>query len=207
MTGDEAKLERQLREATGRSADRGTGNVVARSPDQDIADPETAALAEGWQALSQLLAAAEADFRPDVVLQELRRRRFRERMWRGGALLAAAVLLIGVGFIWYVNHGAELIARPNQPRAPAPAGRLPSGIAKSSDAAVPKTNDALPSPSSVANAAATPSGWDQTLDQQISEADESVQNAKTLGNASDDLIDQLDKQLVSFRQEVEANSL
>jgi hypothetical protein len=84
---------------------------------------------------------------------------------------------------------------------------LTSGIAKSPDAPASKTIDAIPSSDSIASAAATPSGWDQTLDQQISEVDESVQSAKTLGNASDDLIDQLDKQLVSFRQEVEANSL
>ena len=198
MTEDEAKLERQLREATGPSADR---DVVARSPDRAAGDPETAALAEGWQALSQLLAAAEADFRPDVVLRELRRRRLRERTWRAGGLLAAAVLLIGVGFIWYVNHGAPLNELPNQPAA------MSGEIAKSPDAPTAKTNGAIPSSDSVANAAATPSGWDQTLDEQISEADKSVQNAKTLGNASDDLIDQLDKQLVSFRQEVEANSL
>jgi hypothetical protein len=201
MTEDEVKLERQLRDATRSRSDRGTGNqnVVARSPDRAAGDPETAALAEGWQALSQLLAAAEADFRPEVVLRELRRRRFRERVWRGGALLAAAVLLIGVGFIWYVNYGAARNDLPNQPGS--------SGIVRSSDAPTPKVNEAAPSPSSVANSDATPSGWDQTLDQQISEADENVQAAKTLGNASDDLIDQLDKQLVSFRQEVEANSL
>ncbi len=203
MTEDEAKLERQLREATGPTSDRGTGNqnVVARSPDRAAGDPETAALAEGWQALSQLLAAAEADFQPDVVLRELRRRRFRERTWRAGKLLAAAVLLIGVGFVWYLNHGAAPNERPNQPSGPS------SGIAKSPDAPASKTNDAIASSDSVAIAAATPSDWDQTLDQQISEVDESVQSAKTLGNAGDDLIDQLDKQLVSFRQEVEANSL
>ena len=203
MTEDEVKLERQLRDATRSRSDRGTGNqnVVARSPDRAAGDPETAALAEGWQALSQLLAAAEADFRPEVVLRELRRRRFRERVWRSGAVLAAAVLLIGVGFVWYVNHGAAPNERPNQ------SPLLSSGIAQSLEAPASKTNDPIPSSDSVASATAMPSGWDQTLDQQISEADENVQAAKTLGNASDDLIDQLDKQLVSFRQEVEANSL
>ena len=205
MTEDEAKLERQLREATGPSADRDvvaqSTDVVAQSPERAAGDPETVALAEGWQALSQLLAAAEADFRPEVVLRELRRRRFRGRTWRAGALLAAAVLLIGVGFVWYVNYGAAPNDRPNQSPV------LSSGIAESPNAPAAKANDAIPSSDSVASAAATPSGWDQTLDQQISEVDESVQSAKTLGNASDDLIDQLDKQLVSFRLEVEANSL
>jgi hypothetical protein len=201
MTEDEAKLERQLLEATEKAVEARRPHVVARSPDRDTRDPETAALAEGWQALGQLLAAAEVDFRPEPLLRELRRRRFRERIWRGGALLAAAVLLIGVGLAWYLNHSGALNERPNQPAAAS------SGLAKSPDVSPTKANDALPAPNSVATTAATPAGWDQSLDQQISEADESVQNARTLGDASDDLIDQLDKQLVSFRQDVESNPL
>jgi hypothetical protein len=192
MNEDEAKLERQLREATEKP-------VEDRPHDRDARDPETAALAEGWQALGQLLAAAEADFRPERVLRELRRRRFRERVWRGGALLAAAVLLIGVGLAWYLNHAGAVNERPNQPAVGS------NGLVKSTDVPPARATDALPAPNSVASTAATPTGWDQSLDQQISEADESVQSAKTLGNASDDLIDQLDKQLVSFRKDVESN--
>ena len=201
MTEDEAKLERQLLEATEKAVEARRPHVVARSPDRDTRDPETAALAEGWQALGQLLAAAEADFRPDRVLRELRRRRFRERIWRGGALLAAAVLLIGVGLASYLNHAGALNERPNQPAVSS------NGLVKSTDIPPAKANDTLKAPNSVATTAVTPAGWDQSLDQQISEADESVQSAKTLGNASDDLIDQLDKQLVSFRQDVESNPL
>jgi hypothetical protein len=197
MTDDEAKLERQLRDATGLASD----HDLAAQPDHDTSDPESAALAEGWHALGQLVAAAEADFRPDVVLWQLRRRRFRERMWRGGALAAAAVFLIGVGLAWYQNHGGVPNERPNQPSvAYTDTGKAPA-LANS------KTNDAISKPNSVATSAAASIGWDQSLDQQISEAGQIVQNAKTLSDASDDLIDQLDKQLVSFRQEVEANSL
>jgi hypothetical protein len=194
MTGDEAKIERQLRDATGKVDE-------ARPRDRDAGDAETAALAEGWHTLGQLLAATEADFRPDVVLWQLRRRRFRRRMWRGGVLAAAAVFLIGVGFVWRLNHDAAPSDRPNQPSLASTDRAMPSAAPNKT------TNDSLPVQNSVANSAAVSTGWDQSLDQQISEADESVQNARSLGNASDDLIEQLDKQLVSFRQEVEANSL
>ncbi len=203
MTDDETKLERQLRDATGPSSDRDlrAPDVSTQSSDRDTSDPETAALAEGWNALGQLLAAAETDFQPDVVLWQLRRRRFRERMWRGGALAAAAVFLIGTGVVWYLNHGAAPNGRPDQPSIASTDTTKPPVIPNR------KINDALPAPTSLADSATASTGWDQSLDQQITEADESVQSAKSPGNASDDLIDQLDKQLVSFRQEVEANSL
>jgi hypothetical protein len=122
-------------------------------------------------------------------------------MWRGGALLVAAVLLIGVGFVWYLNHGAAPNERPNQPSIASTDTTKPSAVANGN------ANSALPATNSLVESVTLRSGWDQSLDQQITEADESVQQAKSLGNASDDLIDQLDKQLVSFRQEVEANSL
>jgi hypothetical protein len=63
------------------------------------------------------------------------------------------------------------------------------------------------SPTPTLAASATNSGWDQSLDDQITEADDSVRTAETLGSRGDDQIEQLDRELVSFRQDVEASSL
>ncbi|HEV2971126.1 MAG TPA: hypothetical protein VGY55_14225 [Pirellulales bacterium] len=220
MNDDETKLERQLREATGAPGSTSAGCAeslpagCAEPLTAGCADPltagcasstagrdaETAALAEGWLALGQLLDAANADFRPELVVKQLRRRLLRRRLWRGGALLAAT-LLIGVSVAWFVDRN-QLSDSINTPRNG-------SDVAAEHPAANPnaKANDAAVEPSVVVENSAGNSGWDQALDQQIAQVDEGVLNAGTLANRGDDSIDRLGQQLTSFRQEVEKDSL
>jgi hypothetical protein len=203
MNEDELKLDRQLSEATRGDAGR------CHAP-----DAETAALADAWQALGHLLERANADFRPELVIKQLRWRLLRQRLWRRGGLLAAT-LLIGLGIAWCVNRGS----------ADKPAGALPGGAnmivthrpekpaggdvasPKSEKPAVVQSPATSKSPTPTLAASATNSGWDQSLDDQITEADDSVRTAETLGSRGDDQIEQLDRELVSFRQDVEASSL
>jgi hypothetical protein len=172
MNGDESQLENQLRNAT------------EFKPAADAErDAETAALAEGWLALGRLLTAANADFRPERVVKQLRRRLLRQRLWRGGALLAAT-LLLGLGITWYANRGAGLIDQ--------------RGLPHDGSAEIVKQPAVKPAGSA---------GWDQGIDQQISQADESARPSEMLDSREDHSIDELDRQLTSFRQEVEATSL
>ncbi|HEV3415968.1 MAG TPA: hypothetical protein VG056_04125 [Pirellulales bacterium] len=189
MNDDETKLECQLREATGAASSSTAGR-----------DAETAALAEGWLALGQLLEAANSDFGPELVLKQLRRRLLRRRLWQGGALLAAT-LLIGVSVAWYANRGrvGDTLVTP----------RNGSDIAVELPASMPsaKADDARTEPTTIADNSSNNSGWDQTLDQRIAQVDDSVVSAGTLANRGDDSIEQLGQQLTSFRQEVEKDSL
>jgi hypothetical protein len=219
MNDDELKLERRLNQATrcpalSLSKGDGEGSHARDAEGSHTRDAETAALAEGWQALGNLLEAANADFRPELLIKQLRWRRQQQRLWRGGALLAAS-LLIGIGIAWYVNQGAAhheagavldrnmIAAHP----AKKPAGGDAAKPKSDTPAAVVKSQRTSESPIPTLAASATKSEWDQSLDDQISEADDSVRTAGTLGSRSDDQIEQLDRQLASFRQEVEANSL
>jgi hypothetical protein len=203
MNEDELELERRLNDATRCDAEGSRAR-----------DAETAALAEGWQALGHLLEAANADFRPELVIKQLRWRRMQRRLWRGGALLAAS-LLIGIGITWYVDRGGADNKAGNVPGGSNMIVTHPAEKPASGDAASPKTEKRTvvqsppngKSPAPTLAASATKSEWDQSLDDQISEADDSVRTAETLASRSDDQIEQLDRQLTSFRQEVEASSL
>jgi hypothetical protein len=212
MNEDELKLERRLNEAT--RCD-GEGSQAGDAEGSHARDAETAALAEGWQALGHLLESANADFRPELVIKQLRWRRVQRRLWRGGALLAAS-LLVGICLTWYVNWGGADNKAGDVPggsnmiaanRAEKRAGGDTASPKNDRPAAIVKPQGTSESPAPTLAASATNSTWDQSLDDQISEADDSVRTAETLASRSDDQIEQLDRQLTSFRQEVEASSL
>jgi hypothetical protein len=196
MNDDETKLECQLREATGAAS----SSTAGCAPSTAARDAETVALGEGWLALGQLLEAANADFWPELVVKRLRRRLLRRRLWQGGALLAAT-LLIGVSVAWYANRGQEngslVTPRNGSDFVVEHPDTMPSA----------KANGAATEPIKIADNSSGNSGWDQTLDQQIAQVDDSVVSAGTLANRGDDSIEQLGQQLTSFRQEVEKDSL
>lgn len=197
MSEDEIQLERRLRQATAPGGGGPTSTEAGAQSPHD--DPEIAALAESWQMLGQLLHAASADFRPEPLVRQLRWRRRRELMWRGVGFLAAA-LLIGAGVVWYIHRGDENGNGPNgangivgipvkQPAKNGSVDSINSVVADSSD------KDS------------TKSGWDQSLDEQIAQAGETVRSAPLLASSGDEQIDQLDQQLATFSQEIAANSL
>jgi hypothetical protein len=227
MNEDELELERRLNDATrcpALSLSKGDGEGChardaegchARDAEGSQArDAETAALVEGWQALGHLLESANADFRPELVIKQLHWRRVQRRLWHDGALLAAT-LLIGLGITWYLNRSAfdnKAGALPDGSNMIVvhPAEKPVGGVTKPTNdkpAALVKSPGPSESPSLTLAASATKSVWDQSLDDQISAADDNVRTAETLGSRSDDQIEQLDRQLASFRQEVEASSL
>ncbi len=196
MNQDEIELERRLTEATAPTAGK-----------QQPADAETAALAEGWQLLGQLLDAANSDFRPEPVIRQLRWWRLKQRLWLAAGALAAA-LLIGVGITWYANHNGAANQLPGR-TADQVVATPPKRPIKKSDSSLPAPAESITGNQGTIAAASHAEhggGWD-AVDEQITQVDQSVKDTQTLATTGDDQIEQLGEQLVSLRQELKSNSL
>ena len=155
MSDDLTKLERQLEQATSRSA-----------PSGQPLDPETAPLREAWLAFGQLLEAAHpaAD---QAVVQPGSRSARRRRLWLVPAAVGlAASLLVAVTIAWMLHGGGD--------SSDSSSASLPAGIA-ANQAGPPSAAKAQQRPTA---AFAAELAWDDTLDKQIVLAGEAVLNAE-----------------------------
>jgi hypothetical protein len=193
MNDKRTGLEQTLEQAT----------APSDAPQRDLG-PEAQSLREAWLAFGRLLEAAQPHDNVPLLRRSSARQNLRSLLGLrqavahvakkyGLAAALAASLLIGVSIYWMSDHGAA-----------------PSGVPPTADQTV-TTQGVKPSAAAVAQNPAVPAAgdlqWDDSFDQQIAEAGQSVALAQSDLAHAFDASDLVRYQLYQTEQEFEKNKL
>jgi len=177
MSDELKKLERQLEEAT--TADCGPGAPL---------DAETELLRETWLAFGELLDTAYPPGDEPIKMPPTPRREFRGR-WLAAAALAAASLLIGVTAVWNsIESNRNQIVKPiennQQEIEPEQVERAPETMVADADLQ-----------------------WDDTIDDQIALAGQSVVQIQQDWYQLSEPFDSLEEGAVNIEEDMDESTL